>query len=39
MSSEEGGGMIPGLFAIAISAIFAAAIGFLVLHFIPDTPF
>ncbi len=39
MASEESGGMVPGLAAIAISVVFAAAIGFLILHFFPDTPF
>ncbi len=39
MASEEGGGMVPGLVAIAISVVFAAGIGFAILHFIPGTPF
>ncbi|KGG12174.1 hypothetical protein EV05_1379 [Prochlorococcus sp. MIT 0601] len=39
MGSEEGGGMVPGLLAIGISVLFAAGIGFLILHFIPNTPF
>ncbi len=39
MKSEESGGMVPGLVAIAISVIFAAAIGFIILHFLPGTPF
>jgi len=39
MGTEEGGGMVPGLVAIAISVLFAAGIGFLILHFVPDTPF
>ncbi|KGG15519.1 hypothetical protein EV06_1393 [Prochlorococcus sp. MIT 0602] len=39
MAPEEGGGMIPGLVAIAISVVFAAVIGFIILHFLPNTPF
>ncbi len=39
MSNEEGGGMVPALAAIAISVIFAAGIGFVILHFLPNTPF
>ena len=39
MSSEEGGGMVPGLVAIAISVVFAAGIGFLVLQIIPNSLF
>ena len=39
MAPEEGGGMVPGLIAIAISVVFAAGTGFLVLHFLPNTPF
>ncbi len=39
MANEEGGGMVPGLAAIAISVIFAAGLGFIILHFIPNTPF
>ena len=39
MASEEGGGMVPGLAAIAVSVVFAAGIGFIILHFIPTTPF
>ncbi len=35
MSSEEGNGMVPGLVAIAVSAVFAAGVGFLILQFIP----
>ncbi len=34
MSAQEGNGMVPGLVAIAISAVFAAGVGFLVLRFI-----
>ena len=33
------GGMATGLLIIAVSIVFAAATGFLVLHFIPGTPF
>ena len=39
MATEEGGGMVPGLAAIAISVVFAAGIGFIILHFLPTTPF
>ncbi len=39
MANEEGGGMVPGLAAIAISVVFASGIGLIVLHFIPNTPF
>ncbi len=39
MASEESGGMVPGLVAIAISVVFAAGVGLLVLHFVPNTPF
>ena len=39
MATEEGGGMAPGLAAIAVSVVFAAGIGFIILHFIPTTPF
>ncbi len=39
MNSEEGGGMVNGLVAIAISIVFAAGIGLLILHFVPGTPF
>ena len=35
----EQGGMASGLLIIGISIIFAAGIGFLVLHFVPGTPF
>ena len=28
-----------GLLIIAVSIVFAAALGFLVLHFVPGTPF
>ena len=38
MAFKEGG-MISGLFAIAISLIFSAGIGFIILHFVPGTPF
>ena len=33
------GGMATGLLIIGVSIIFAAATGFLVLHFVPGTPF
>ena len=33
------GGMASGLLIIAVSIVFAAGIGFLVLHFVPGTPF
>ncbi len=39
MKNEESGGMVPGLIAIAISVVFAAGIGFIILHFLPTTPF
>ncbi len=39
MASEEGGGMVPGLLAIAISVVFAVCVGLIVLHFLPNTPF
>ncbi len=39
MAPEESGGMVPGLVAIAISVVFAAIIGFIILHFVPGTPF
>ena len=35
----EQGGMASGLLIIAISIVFAAGFGFLVLHFVPGTPF
>tara|TARA_B100000073_G_C23230710_1_gene369994 strand:+ start:56 stop:172 length:117 start_codon:yes stop_codon:yes gene_type:complete len=38
MAFKEGG-MATGLLAIVISIFFAAAIGFIVLHFVPGTPF
>ena len=38
MAFKEGG-MASGLLIIAVSIIFAAAFGFLVLHFVPGTPF
>jgi len=38
MAFKEGG-MASGLLIIAASIIFAAGFGFLVLHFIPGTPF
>ena len=33
------GGMASGLLIIGVSIIFAAGFGFLVLHFVPGTPF
>jgi len=39
MKNEESGGMVPGLLAIAISVVFAAGIGLIILHFLPSTPF
>ena len=33
------GGMASGLLIIAVSIIFAAGFGFLVLHFVTGTPF
>ncbi len=39
MGSEEGGGMVSGLVSIAISVVFAAGIGLIILHFLPSTPF
>jgi len=33
------GGMVSSLLVIAISIVFAAGFGFLVLHFVPGTPF
>ncbi len=38
MAFKEGG-MASGLLIIAVSIVFAAGFGFLVLHFIPGTPF
>ena len=38
MAFKEGG-MASGLLIIAVSIVFAAGIGFLVLHFVPGTPF
>ena len=35
----EQGGMASGLLIIAVSNVFAAGFGFLVLHFVPGTPF
>ena len=35
----EQGGMASGLLIIAVSKVFAAGVGFLVLHFVPGTPF
>ncbi len=39
MNDEESSGMVAGLIAIAISVVFARGIGFIVLHFLPTTPF
>jgi len=33
------GGMASGLIIIAVSIFFAAGSGFLILHFVPGTPF
>ena len=33
------GGMASGLLIIAVYIVFAAGFGFLVLHFVPGTPF
>tara|TARA_B100000965_G_C18938266_1_gene476133 strand:+ start:91 stop:207 length:117 start_codon:yes stop_codon:yes gene_type:complete len=38
MAFKEGG-MASGLLIIVVSILFAAGFGFLVLHFIPGTPF
>ena len=38
MAFEEGG-MASGLLLIAVSILFAAGFGFIVLHFVPGTPF
>jgi len=35
----ENGGMASGLLIIAVSIVFAAGLGFLILHFVPGTPF
>jgi len=35
MASEEGGGMVPGLVAIALSAVFAAIVGLALVRFLP----
>ena len=37
-SMENEGGMVLGLLSIAISSVFAIAVGLVVLHFIPNTP-
>ena len=38
MSNEEGGGgMVSGLVAIAISLVFAAGVGFLVIRLLPNS--
>tara|TARA_Y100001968_G_C18883178_1_gene492629 strand:+ start:335 stop:451 length:117 start_codon:yes stop_codon:yes gene_type:complete len=33
------GGVLSGILIIALSVFFAAGFGFLVLHFVPGTPF
>ncbi len=33
------GGMASGLLIIGISIVFAVGFGFLILHFVPGTPF
>ncbi len=33
------GGMATGLLIIGVSILFAAGTGFLILHFVPGTPF
>ena len=38
MAFKEGG-MASGLIIIAVSIVFSAGVGFLVLHFVPGTPF
>ncbi len=38
-NGEPDGGMVQALAAIAISVVFAGLVGFLVLHFLPNTPF
>tara|TARA_Y100000766_G_C18490262_1_gene404448 strand:+ start:322 stop:438 length:117 start_codon:yes stop_codon:yes gene_type:complete len=38
MSFNEGG-MASGLLIIAVSIVFSTCFGFLVLHFVPGTPF
>ena len=38
MAFKEGG-MASGLIIIAISIFFAAGFGFVILHFVPGTPF
>ncbi len=38
MAFKEGG-MASGLLIIAVSIVFAAGLGFLILHFVPGTPF
>ena len=35
MANEEGGGMVPGLVAIAISVVFAAGVGLLLVRVLP----
>ena len=38
MAFKEGG-MATGLLIIGVSMLFAAGTGFLILHFLPGTPF
>ena len=38
-NGETEGGMVQGLMAIGVSVVFAAGVGFLILHFMPNTPF
>ena len=38
MAFKEGG-MASGLLIISVSILFAGGFGFLVLHFVPGTPF
>ena len=38
MAFKEGG-MVSGLLIIAVSILFAAGFGSLILHFVPGTPF
>ena len=35
---ENEGGMVLGLLSIAVSSVFAVAVGLIILHFIPNTP-
>ena len=38
-NEETEGGMVQGLAAIAISVVFAGAVGLLILYFLPGTSF